>query len=153
MNRLARTTVSPAERLEHLLHPWTSFAVVPLFALANAGVVIKADSFDAPATVGVTAGVVLGLVVGKVVGISAATWLAVRCGLGRLPEGATWAMVVGIAAIGGIGFTVSLFIAELAFDPGAIQDAAKLGVLGASTVAALLGAALLARACRGNSHG
>ncbi len=153
MNRLARTTVSPAERLEHLLHPWTSFAVVPLFALANAGVVIKADSFDAPATVGVTAGVVLGLVVGKVVGISVATWLAVRCGLGRLPEGATWAMVVGIAAIGGIGFTVSLFIAELAFDPGAIQDAAKLGVLGASTVAALLGAALLARACRGNSHG
>ena len=153
MNRLARTTVSPAERLEHLLHPWTSFAVVPLFAVANAGVVIKADSFDASATVGVTAGVVLGLVVGKVVGISAATWLAVRFGLGRLPEGATWAMVVGIAAIGGIGFTVSLFIAELAFEPGAIQDAAKLGVLGASTVAALLGAALLARACRGNSHG
>jgi Na+:H+ antiporter, NhaA family len=153
MNRLAQTTVSPAERLEHLLHPWTSFAVVPLFALANAGVVIKADSFDASGTVGVTAGVVLGLVVGKVVGISAATWLAVRCGLGRLPQGATWAMVVGIAAIGGIGFTVSLFIAELAFEPGAIQDAAKLGVLGASTVAALLGAALLTRACRGNSRG
>ena len=152
MNRLARTTVSPAERLEHLLHPWTSFVVVPLFALANAGVVIKADSFDSPATVGVTAGVVLGLVVGKLVGITAATWLAVRSGLGRLPEGATWAMVVGIAAIGGIGFTVSLFIAELAYEPGAIQDAAKLGVLGASTVAALLGAMLLVRACRGSSQ-
>jgi len=151
MNRLARTTVSPAERLLHLLHPWTSFAVVPLFALANAGVVMKADSFDAPATVGATAGVVLGLVVGKLVGITAATWLAVRSGLGRLPEGATWAMVVGIAAIGGIGFTVSLFIAELAYEPGAIQDAAKLGVLGASTVAALLGAVLLLRACRGSS--
>ncbi len=152
MNRLARTTVSPAERLEHLLHPWTSFVVVPLFALANAGVVIKADSFDSPATVGVTAGVVLGLVVGKLVGITAATWLAVRSGLGRLPEGATWAMVLGIAAIGGIGFTVSLFIAELAYEPGAIQDAAKLGVLGASTVAALLGAMLLVRACRGSSQ-
>jgi len=148
MTRLARTTVSPAERIEHLLHPWTSFAVVPLFALANAGVVIKADSFDSPATVGVTAGVALGLVVGKLVGISAATWLAVRSGLGRLPEGATWAMVVGIAAIGGIGFTVSLFIAELAYEPGAIQDAAKLGVLGASTVAAMLGATLLIRAHR-----
>ena len=152
MTRLARTTVSPAERIEHLLHPWTSFAVVPLFALANAGVVIKADSFDSPATVGVTAGVMLGLVVGKLVGISAATWLAVRSGLGRLPEGATWAMVVGIAAIGGIGFTVSLFIAELAYEPGAIQDAAKLGVLGASTVAALLGATLLVRAYRGSSQ-
>lgn len=148
MSRLAQTTVSPAERLEHRLHPWTSFVVVPLFALANAGVVIKADSFDAPATVGVTAGVVLGLVVGKLVGITAATWLAVRFGLGRRPEGATWAMVVGIAAIGGIGFTVSLFIAELAYEPGAVQDAAKLGVLGASTVAALLGATLLIRACR-----
>ncbi len=148
MSRLAQTSVSPAERLEHRLHPWTSFVVVPVFALANAGVVIKADAFDASATVGVTAGVLLGLVVGKLVGITAATWLAVRTGLGRLPEGSTWPMVVGIAAIGGIGFTVSLFIAELAYEPGAIQDAAKLGVLGASTLAAILGATLLLRASR-----
>jgi len=90
MTRLAQTSVSPAERLEHRLHPWTSFVVVPVFALANAGVVIKADAFDAPATAGVALGVVLGLVVGKLVGITAATWLAVRSGLGRLPEGATW---------------------------------------------------------------
>ena len=109
---------------------------------------IRADAFDDPATAGVAAGVVLGLVVGKLVGITAATWLAVRSGLGRLPEGATWPMVMGIAAIGGIGFTVSLFIAELAYEPSAIQDAAKLGVLGASLVAALLGTALLLRACR-----
>ena len=122
--------------------------VVPVFALANAGVVIKAAASDASATVGVTAGVLLGLVVGKLVGITAATWLAVRTGLGRLPEGSTWPMVVGIAAIGGIGFTVSLFIAELADEPGAIQDAAKLGVLGASTLAAILGATLLLRASR-----
>jgi len=148
MTRLAQTSVSPAERLEHRLHPWTSFVVVPVFALANAGVVIKADAFDAPATAGVALGVVLGLVVGKLVGITAATWLAVRSGLGRLPEGATWPMVMGIAAIGGIGFTVSLFIAELAYQPGAVQDAAKLGVLGASMIAALLGATVLVRACR-----
>ncbi len=148
MNRLAQTTVSPVERLEHRLHPWTSFVVVPVFALANAGVVVMADSFDAPATVGVAAGVVLGLVVGKLVGITAATWLAVRSGLGRLPEDTTWAMIVGIAAIGGIGFTVSLFVAELAYPPGAVQDAAKLGVLGASVMAAALGATLLVRAAR-----
>ena len=153
MTRLAKTSVSPAERLEHLLHPWASFAVIPLFALANAGVRINADSFEAAGAVGVTAGVILGLVVGKVVGITAAAWLAVRSGLGRLPAGATWPMLVGIAMIAGIGFTVSLFIAELAFEPGGLQDAAKIGVLGASTVAAALGSFILARACRRESSG
>jgi NhaA family Na+:H+ antiporter len=148
MTRLARTSVSPAERLEHMLHPWTSFLVVPVFALANAGVVIDAGAFDAPGTWTVTAGVVLGLVVGKVVGITAAAWLAVRAGVGRLPHGATWPMLVGTGLVAGIGFTVSLFISELAFEPGALQDAAKIGVLGASTVAAVLGAAVLVRACR-----
>jgi Na+:H+ antiporter, NhaA family len=147
--RPARTSVSPAERLERRLHPWTSFGVVPLFALANAGVVIGADSFDAPATVSVATGVVLALVVGKVVGITAATWLAVRSGLGRLPAATTWPMVTGIGAVGGIGFTVSLFVAELAYPPGAVQDAAKLGVLGASLLAGALGSTLLVRACRG----
>nr|MDQ3354058.1 Na+/H+ antiporter NhaA [Actinomycetota bacterium] len=76
MTRLAKTAVSPAERLEHLLHPWTTFVVVPLFALANAGVSIKASSFAAPGAVAVTAGVILGLVVGKTLGITAAAWLA-----------------------------------------------------------------------------
>jgi len=147
MIRLAKTSVSPAERLEHLLHPWTSFLVVPVFALANAGVAIRGDSFAARGTVAVGAGVVVALVVGKLVGISAATWVVVRSGLGRLPEGATWAMLVGVAAVGGIGFTVSLFIAELAYQPGAIQDAAKLGILMASAVAGSLGAVLLRRAC------
>jgi NhaA family Na+:H+ antiporter len=148
MTRLSKTSVSPAERLEHLLHPWTSFLVVPVFALANAGVSIKADSFDAPGAAGVTAGVVLGLVAGKVVGITAAAGLAVRSGLGRLPEGATWPMLAGVAALGGIGFTVSLFIAELAYGPGPLQDAAKIGVLGASVVAALAGTLALLWASR-----
>ncbi len=148
MTSLARTSVSPAERIEHLLHPWTSFVVVPLFALANAGVAIRSSSFDAPGATAVAVGVALGLVLGKVVGITAATWLAVRSGLGRLPEGATWPMVAGIATVGGIGFTVSLFIAELAFDPGAIQDAAKIGVLAASALAAVAGALVLLAASR-----
>ena len=148
LTRLARTTVSPAERLEHLLHPWTSFIIVPLFALANAGVQIRGDSFDGPGTVRVTAGVVLGLVAGKSLGITAAAWLAVRTGVGRLPEGATWPMVAGVSAVAGIGFTVALFISELAFDPGSLQDAAKIGVLISSTLAAAAGAWLLHRACR-----
>ncbi len=148
MTKLARTSVSPVERLEHLLHPWTSFLVVPLFALANTGVEMSATSFDAPGARGVTAGVVAGLLVGKTVGITLAAWLAVRTGLGRLPEGATWPLVIGVATVAGIGFTVSLFIAELAFESGALQDAAKIGVLGGSILAGALGAFILMRAGR-----
>ncbi len=153
MTRLARTSVSPAGRLEHLLHPWTTFVVVPLFALANAGVSFKAESFAAPGAVAVAAGVIIGLVVGKAVGITAAAWLASRTGLGRLPEGATWPMVGAIAAVAGIGFTVSLFVAELAFDAGALRDSAKIGVLGASALAAIIGALSLMRACRPTGDG
>ena len=148
MTRLAKTSVSPAERLEYLLHPWTSFGVVPIFALANAGVSIKASSFDAPGVVGVIIGVVVGLVVGKVAGITTATWLAVRSGRGRLPAGATWSTLAGVAALGGIGFTVSLFIAELAYEPGAMQDGAKIGVLIGSVIAAVLGSLVLLRGRR-----
>ncbi len=146
ITRLAQSSVSTGERLEHLLHPWTSFLIVPLFALANAGVSIRGDSFAAPGTSAVALGVVVGLVVGKVVGITGASWIAVRCGLGRLPEGTTWSMLAGIAMIAGIGFTVSLFIAELAYDQAAIRDAAKIGVLGASVLAALVGVLILIRA-------
>ena len=116
--------------------------------MANAGVEIRGDSFDGPGAAQVTIGVVVGLIAGKTLGITGAAWLSVRTGLGRLPEGATWPMVAGIALIAGIGFTVALFITELAFDPGGLQDAAKIGVLAASTLAALLGAAILHRACR-----
>lgn len=146
MTRLASTTVSPAERLEHLLHPWTSFLVVPLFAVANAGVRLRADAVDAPGAIAVAVGVVVGLVVGKTIGITAAVWLAVRTGLARLPEGTTWPMLVGLATIAGMGFTVSLFITELAFGEGPLQDAGKIGVLAASALAAVVGAAVLRRA-------
>lgn len=131
-----------------MLHPWTSFLIVPVFALANAGVVIRAGSFDAPGATAVTAGVVLGLVAGKTLGIAGAAWLATRAGLARLPEGATWPMMFAIAAIAGIGFTVALFISELAFEVGALQEAAKIGVLAGSTVAAIVGTTALRRACR-----
>jgi len=148
MAKLARHAVSPAERIAHLLHPWTSFLIVPLFALANAGVVIKADSFDAPGATALTIAVMVGLVVGKTLGIAGAAWLGARAGIARLPEGATWPMMLAISTVAGIGFTVSLFIAELAFAIGPLQDAAKLGVLAASAIAALVGGLALRRACR-----
>ncbi len=151
MRRLARHAVSPAERLGHILHPWSSFVIVPIFALANAGVAIRADAFDVPGATAVTLGVMLGLVVGKTLGIAGAAWLAARLGVARLPEGANMKMVIGIATVAGIGFTVSLFVAELAYDPGSLQDAAKIGVLAASAVAAVIGSVTLSRACRGRA--
>jgi len=90
----------------------------------------------------------VGLVVGKTIGVAGATWIGVRVGLGRLPDGATWPMVVGLAALAGVGFTVSLFIAELAYPGGPLQDAARLGILTGSLLAAVAGWAALRRACR-----
>lgn len=144
MTALAKATVSVAERLQHTLHPWTSFLIVPLFALANAGVALGGGALDAPGSLAIAAGIALGLVVGKTVGITGAVWLAVRLHVGRLPEGATWGRVTGVAAVAGIGFTVSLFVAGLAFEPGSpAEDAAKLAILAASLTAAVLGVAVL----------
>ena len=139
----ARERVAVADRLADLLHPWTSFLVIPVFALANAGVEVSGDSLDQALASPITIGIVVGLVVGKVVGVSSFTWLAVRLGGCRLPEGATWAKVVGIGALAGIGFTVSLFITNLAFESSAIGDQAKVGILAASAVAAVGGSAIL----------
>jgi len=150
---LARASVSDAERLEHVLHPWTSFVVVPLFALANAGVLLSGDAFD-PAGAGTIAlAVGVGLVVGKLVGVTSFTWLAVRLGLGALPTGVRWSQVVGIAGVAGVGFTVSLFVAGLAFEPGAgLEPAAKIGILAASATAAVVGSSILARLHRRDVH-
>lgn len=131
--------VSVNERLQEVLHPWTSYVVVPLFALANAGVDLRdgvlADALRSP----VTWGVVLGLVLGKLVGITLGTAAAVRAGLGRLPQGVGPGQVVGGAALSGIGFTVSLLIAELAFGDSELRDEATVGVLLAAVLATALG--------------
>jgi NhaA family Na+:H+ antiporter len=141
---IARESVSVVEWLEHRLHPWTSYVIVPLFALANAGVVIDADSLDAAVSSPVTHGIVVGLVVGKLVGISGFAWLACRFGVASLPERTRFADIVGVAALGGIGFTVSLFVSELAFGAASpIADEAKIGILAASLAATALGAVLL----------
>ena len=144
----ARETVPITDRLIHILHPWTAFVILPLFALANSGVEISAGGLADAATSPVTLGIIFGLVVGKVVGILVATWIAVTTGLGTLPAGVSWRAVTGVALLAGIGFTVSLFITGLAFEDPALRDAAKLGVLGASILAGCLGSAVLRRESR-----
>lgn len=134
---------SVLERIEHYVHPYSSFLIVPLFALANMGIEISTaslhDAWNAPAA----RGIALGLIVGKPVGIAAASLLAIHFGLSSMPDGMTRRTVIGIGALGGIGFTVSLFVAELAYTDPAVRDGAKLAVLGASVVAALIGVAVL----------
>lgn len=143
VSREAKWTVSIVEWLEHRLHPWSAFVVVPIFALANAGVRIPASELGDALSSRVTWGVLLGLVVGKTIGISAATLLAVALKIGRLPEGVTTRYVIGAGALGGIGFTVSLFVTELAFGDATVGTDARLGVLLGSLVAATIGSLIL----------
>jgi Na+:H+ antiporter, NhaA family len=142
---LARESVSVVEWLEHVLHRWTSFVIVPLFALANAGIPLSTEALTDAASSTITYGVVIGLVVGKLVGIAAFTWLAARLGIGVLPEGATWMGIVGVAALAGIGFTVSIFVTGLAFDDAGLQNEAKIGILVGSAAAAVIGTLILTR--------
>jgi NhaA family Na+:H+ antiporter len=144
---LVRESVPPTERIERALHPWTSYVIVPLFAFANAGIVLSGDALTSPSAV--ILGVLVGLVVGKAVGIGLFSWIAVRAGWGVLPEGVRFGQLLGVAVLGGIGFTVSLFITALAFeDDPLLADQAKIGILLASVLAAALGSAVLAGAAR-----
>jgi Na+:H+ antiporter, NhaA family len=139
----ARESVSVVEWLEHQLHPWTSFVIVPLFVLANAGVPLSGAAVSDALTSSVAGGIVVGLVVGKFVGIAGFTWLASRLRLARLPEDATWSGILGVSALAGIGFTVSIFITDLAFAGTSLDDQAKIAILAASVLAAAIGSALL----------
>jgi NhaA family Na+:H+ antiporter len=133
---------TPLLTMEHKLHGVVAFFIMPVFALANAGVAIGGGLLDA-LSVPVTLGVLLGLVLGKPLGITLFAWLAVRFGLASLPAQASWRALHGVSWLGGIGFTMSLFIAGLAFaDPG-LLDSAKVGILGASVVAGLIGWVML----------
>jgi Na+/H+ antiporter NhaA len=131
--------ISPNERLQEALHPWTSYVIVPIFALANAGVPLDGDAIGRALRSPVTIGVVVGLVAGKALGISLSSLLALRLGLGRLPRGVQRRHLPGAATLAGIGFTVSLFVCDLAFDDEALRDEARIGVLVASVLAAALG--------------
>jgi NhaA family Na+:H+ antiporter len=125
--------------LEHRLHPWVNLAILPLFALANAGVKLHGGELSDPDGRRIALAVALGLVVGKFIGIAGATLTAVRLKLGTLPPGVDRRGLLGAAALGGIGFTVSLFITPLAYDDPLLVGAAKLGILGGSLVAATIG--------------
>ena len=134
---------SMAERLEFTLHPYVSYVIVPIFALANAGVVLSGDLLGEAISSPVTIGVVLGLLVGKTVGVAGFTLAATRFRSISLPAGVGGLQVVGVAIVAGIGFTVALFVTALAFGSGAAGDEAKIGVLAASLVAAVLGLGVL----------
>jgi NhaA family Na+:H+ antiporter len=133
-----REAVSPLERLETSLHPWVAFLIMPLFALANAGVPFHLGAFREPVAIAVA----LGLVIGKPLGIVGFSWLGVRFGLARLPGGVNWKVMLGAGCLAGIGFTMSLFIANLALkDP--LLEAAKFGTLAGSAISAVVGFVLL----------
>lgn len=138
-------TLSPNEWFEHAVHPISSFVVIPLFALANAGVALGGGGLERAMTSPVTIGVVVGLVVGKLLGVSQFALAAVRFRVGLLPPGMVRRHAFAGGGLAGIGFTVSLFVAELAFDDPALRDEAKVGVLAASVIAAVVGSLLFSR--------
>jgi NhaA family Na+:H+ antiporter len=135
---------APLQKLEHVLHPWVAFAIVPVFALANAGVPLSVSGVSGPGLL-VIIGIMLGLVVGKPLGLIGLSWLLVRLGVTVLPEGVRWAHIVGVGCLAGLGFTMSLFIATLGFGESELLEAAKLGILGASLISGVLGFILLRR--------
>jgi len=139
--------VAPLQRLEDGLHPWVAFGIMPLFALANAGVVLSLSSLTDPVAIAVAAG----LAVGKPAGIILVCVLAIRLGLTSLPDGVSWGMLVGGACLAGIGFTMALFLNGLAFPAAAFPEAeaaGKIGTLAGSAASAVLGAIVLAIAVR-----
>ncbi len=141
---VAVESIAPLNRVEHALTLWSGYVIVPVFALANAGVRFEGISIGEAVTHPVTFGVGVGLVVGKIGGITLATLLAVKTGLGRLPKGTTWSHVFGLSAMAGIGFTVALFIAGLAFpDSPDLADRAKIGIFAGSLIAGVFGYAVI----------
>jgi NhaA family Na+:H+ antiporter len=133
-----QNALSPVEQLEEALHPWVAFVIVPLFALANAGVAVTLAYLNSP----VALAVIAGLALGKPLGIVLASWAAVKARVARLPEGVNWKILIGAGCLGGIGFTMSLFIAGLALQ-GPLLEEAKVGTFAGSAVSAALGLLLL----------
>lgn len=143
---------SPLLALEHALHPWVAYAILPIFAFANAGVSLAGmtvDSFTHPVPMGIT----IGLLLGKTVGVFGLTWVAVKLRLAALPAGAGWGQILGVAILCGIGFTMSLFVGSLAFAPGSSEYAYmdRMGILTGSFFAAVIGYAVTAMASRKTS--
>lgn len=144
---------SPLLTLEHALHPWVAYGILPLFAFANAGLSLSGVTVES-FTHDVPMGIAIGLLLGKTVGVFGLTWLAVKIGIAALPQGANWGQVLGVAILCGIGFTMSLFVGSLAFEPGVSDYAGmdRMGILTGSILAALIGYAVTAAASRKNSQ-
>ena len=135
----AAEAVSPNERLQLRIQPWSSYVIVPVFVLANAGVALSGETLAAAVASPLTWGVVVGLTVGKLIGVTAGTWLALRSGIGIVPDTLHWGQLVGGAGLSGIGFTVALFVTELALDDAALINDAKIGILTGSILAGVVG--------------
>ena len=156
LSGLSRKSIPPSYRLEHMLNPWVNFLIMPIFALANAGVEITDPSyfnvFSYDASMGgVGMGIFLGLLLGKPVGITLASWIAIKCHAGEMPAKANWAMLFAVACLGGIGFTMSIFVDTLSFAgpdipaevTAHLRDAGKIAVLVGSLCAGILGSLLI----------
>jgi len=156
LSGLTKRTIPPSYRLEHLLNPWVNFLIMPIFALANAGVEITDPSYfnvfsHDPTMGGAGMGIFLGLLVGKPLGITLASWIAIKCGVGEMPAKSTWAMLFAVACLGGIGFTMSIFVDTLSFAgpdipaevTAHLRDAGKIAVLLGSLCAGILGSLLI----------
>jgi len=142
IQRASERVQSPLQRLEHILHPWVAFLILPLFALANAGVSLLGGQAQIDWGSRVLWGVALGLLLGKPLGIVLASWIAVQLGFSRLPSGVGWMHILGVGFLGGIGFTMSLFIAQLAYTAPTL-DMAKIGILVGSLLSGIIGFLLL----------
>jgi NhaA family Na+:H+ antiporter len=139
IRRKASHSAAPLQRLEHALHPWTTYAILPLFALANAGVRLVGIDLGAVVTQPVVLGIFFGMIVGKPLGITLMSWIAVRLRLADLPSGVTWPHIIGGGILGAIGFTMSLFIDNLAFKDPVLVAEAKVAILATSLVAGVAG--------------
>ncbi|MGH3564423.1 MAG: Na+/H+ antiporter NhaA, partial [Pseudonocardia sp.] len=131
--------VSPNERLQLRIQPWSSYVIVPMFVLANAGVVLSGATLAAAVRSPITWGIVVGLTVGKLIGVTAGTWVALRTRLGAVPDTLRWGQLIGGAGLSGIGFTVALFVTDLALDDEALVNQAKIGILTGSLLAGVIG--------------
>jgi Na+:H+ antiporter, NhaA family len=151
MEAAVQRTEAPLDRLIRLVHPWSGFVVLPIFAFANAGIPLSMDGVSEALASPVAIGIFVALVLGKPLGILLASWLAVRTGFASLPTDARWGQVAGIGVLAGIGFTVSIFVAELAFVGTELVDTAKLAILAASLAAAAGGFLVLRVFARGSS--
>jgi NhaA family Na+:H+ antiporter len=142
------TGVSIVERVERLLHPWSSFLILPLFALANAGLPIALAQIATTASSEVSVAVIAARIAGKLVGISLGAWVGVRFGVGVLPDGVAWRHVIALGCVASVGFTIPLFVATLAFAPAALVDDAKVGILLTTVFGFLIGGLVLRLAAR-----